>query len=836
MISLHALTLRFFEKVVIGRPILVITCLFLIIAALTYHVRDFRLDASAETLVLEHDEDLAFSRMVDDRYGVEEFLIVTYTPKGELFSDATLKRLARLQEELAALPGISSVFSILNAPLLESPPVPVDSLAKSIRTLLSPETDRNLAKIEFQTSPLYRNLIVNPDFSTTALLLYLPTDDVYRQLLSQRNALRDKKADTGLTEAEAQTYQRVLAEFRRHHDRMRQERHRLIVDVRGILATYRNDTKVFLGGVSMIADDLISFIKKDIKIFGIGIMCFLIVILAVIFREFRWVFLPILCCLLSGLSMIGILGLTGWEVTVISSNFISLQLIITMAITLHLVVRYRELHVKAPEAPHRELVMETVRAKLVPCLYAALTTIAGFASLIYCNILPVITFGWMMTAGLVLSLVLTFLLFPPVLVLMGAGAPESSVTGRAAIVRFFAKYTERHGTLILMLSVILAVFSAIGISRLEVENSFIDYFKKTTEIYQGMTVIDQHLGGTTPLDVVIDLPPESTEAQGNAVAADEKSDIFDEFEEFESAGESDKYWFTPGKIKLAHQVHTYLESLPATGKVLSLSTMVQLAEKLNGGKPLDNFQLALLNKEIPAKYRNLLLAPYVSIEHNQLRFSVRIKDSEKSLRRNELLKTIKHDLIDRFGLNAENVRLAGMLVLYNNMLQSLFGSQIMTLGIVLAALALMFLILFRSIAIALIAIFPNLLSIGVVLGIMGWCRIPLDMMTITIAAISVGIAVDDTIHYIHRFKEEFHKDGNYIRTLHRCHDSIGYAMYYTSITIIIGFAILALSEFIPSIYFGMLTGLAMLIAMVVALTLLPQLLVFFKPYGPEKSA
>jgi predicted RND superfamily exporter protein len=286
-------------------------------------------------------------------------------------------------------------------------------------------------------------------------------------------------------------------------------------------------------------------------------------------------------------------------------------------------------------------------------------------------------------------------------------------------------------------------------------------------------------------------------------------------------------------MALVEQIHDYLESLPETGKVLSLGTMMKIAEKLNNGKPLDNFELAVLYNELPDNFRNMVLTPYVSVEHDQVRFSIRVRDSEKSLKRNMLLKKIQHELTNQPGLKKENVHLTGMLVLYNNMLQSLFSSQILTLGVVVLALMCMFLILFRSLKIALIAISPNLLSIGVVLGVMGWMNIPLDMMTITIAAISIGIAVDNTIHYIHRYRHEFKVDRNYIKAVHRCHGSIGYAMYYTSITIIMGFSILVLSNFIPSIYFGLLTGLAMLIALIAALTLLPQLIVVFKPFGQE---
>jgi predicted RND superfamily exporter protein len=584
----------------------------------------------------------------------------------------------------------------------------------------------------------------------------------------------------------------------------------------------------------MIADDLISFIKNDLKVFGFGVLFFLILTLGIIFKKIRWIFLPMICCAFSAISMIGLLGLFGWEVTVISSNFISLQLIITMAITIHLIVRYRELCIKNPDAEQRELVFDTVKLMGKPCLYAALTTIAGFGSLLLCDILPVINFGWMMSAGIMVSLVMTFLLFPSVSMLMPKDTLSSNRKSQFSLVPLLAKFTEAHGTMILVISGIALILGAVGISRLTVENSFIDYFKHTTEIYQGMKVVDQELGGTTPLDVIVDL--EKSEVTAPVVTSEsssKKNDEFEEFSEFDDAQNQEKYWFTSDKMARVMRIHDYLDSLPETGKVLSLATMVKIAEKLNDGKPLDNFQLALLYTQIPPRFRDMILSPYVSIAHDQVRFSIRVRDSEKSLKRNQLLKKIDYELVNKLGLKQDHVHLSGMLVLYNNMLQSLFRSQILTLGVVILALMVMFMILFKSIKIAFIAIFPNLLSIGIVLGVMGWLNIPLDMMTITIASISVGIAVDDTIHYIHRFAHEINIDQNYTRAMHRCHGSIGHAMYYTSVTIIIGFSILILSNFIPSIYFGLLTGLAMFIALIAALTLLPQLLTVIKPFGSE---
>ena len=829
----HSVAPFFFDRVVLGHPKTVILCVLIVVGFLGFGARGFRLDASAETLVLENDEDLRYSREISSRYGQQDFLVLTYTPGDDLFSPETLTTLARLREDLRSLESVSSVLSILDVPLLESPPVSLKELTGELPTLESPTTDMNMAKIEFQNSPLYQNLLVSSDLKTTALLVYLSGNDAYRDLLERRNELQQKKESGSLTPTERAELKGVVEQCRQHKDEMRRRRHQDITAIRNIMDNYRRDAELFLGGVSMIADDMITFIKNDLKVFGIGVLLFLVLMLFIIFRRIRWICLPLLCCVVSVICMIGLLGWFGWEVTVISSNFISLQLIITLAIVIHLIVRYRELLVLNPQALNRDLILDTVLLKLRPCVYAVLTTIAGFGSLVLCNILPVITFGWMMIAGLIVSLIVTFLLFPAVLMMMPKETPPKKGQWRFSLTSILARFTEAHGVLTIGISGLVLVCSLIGILRLDVENSFIDYFHKNTEIHQGMKLIDQRLGGTTPLDVIIDFEEPDTLIASTEPAVTESDDEFDEFDEYDEAAADEKYWFNAEKMDRVKAVHHYLDNLPETGKVLSLATMLGIAEKLNNGKPLDSFELALLYSETPDEFKTMLIKPYVSVEHNQVRFWVRVRDSDKSLRRNELLKKIKKDLTGILELNEENIHLAGLLVLYNNMLQSLFGSQILTLGITVLLLTGMFLVLFRSLKIALIALLPNVLSVAVVLGVMGWLNIPLDMMTITIAAISIGIAVDNTIHYIHRFKDEFQKDRRYLPTMHRCHGSIGHAMYYTSITIIIGFSILSLSNFIPSVYFGLLIGLAMLIALLAALTLLPQMLIIVKPFGKE---
>jgi predicted RND superfamily exporter protein len=834
MSSLPPLLIRVYDKLILERPRLILFCLLIFIAFLGYKAKDFKLDASSQTLILETDQDLRYSQMIKSRYGGHDYLLLTYTPRDDLFSERTLKQLTRLRNELEQLKNVSAVNSILNAPLLESPPAPVRELASRIQTLESTNVDHKLAKIEFANSPLYQELLVSKDLKTTALQITFHISKEYQDLLDRFDRLREKRRGGSVTEDEGAEFKQISEEIQKRRDEARQVRHQDIAAIREIMDRYREEAELFLGGISMIADDLISFIKKDLKIFGLGVLLFLIITLGVIFKSKRWVILPIICCAASAIAMMGFLGLFGWRVTVISSNFISLQLIVTMAITIHLIVRYRFLAIHNPQAGQRRLILDTVRQMMTPCLFAALTTIAGFGSLLFCNILPVKTFGWMMIAGISVSLMLTFLILPAGLMLMEKKAIPAAKKPRYQLTPLLARFTESHGVLILVSGVVVCIISVAGISRLTVENSFIEYFKDTTEIHQGMKVIDRKLGGTTPLDVIIEIDDSDPSAIPAAPdIAENQNDGFDDFDEFEEEEDNDKYWFTAEKMSLVSKIHDYLESLPQTGKVLSLATMLKIAEKLNGGSPLNNFQLALIYSELPEKFKKIVLNPYVSVEHNQLRYAIRVKDSEKSLKRNLLLKTIRQGLVEQLELKEEDVYLTGLLVLYNNMLQSLFKSQILTLGIVVLALMAMFWLLFRSVKIALIAIVPNLLAVATVLGFMGWLNIPLDMMTITIAAISMGIAVDNTIHYIYRFKKEFVTIQQYTKTLHLCHGSIGYAMYYTSVTIIIGFSILVLSNFLPSIYFGLLTGLAMFIALIAALTLLPRLLIVFRPFGPE---
>ena len=825
----------FFSTVILRYPKSVLLLLFLIIALLGTQAFKIEVDASAETLLLENDKDLQFTRMIAKRFQTPNFLVIAYTPQKDLLSQETRTDLNELSNELTQLSGVSSVTSILNVPLMQSPVKPLKEMLENIPTLKSPDIDFTLAKDEFLESPIYANNLVSPDFKTTALMINFPEDARYQALLKKRNQLRLKAKNKVITPAEKIALKNVTKTFKLHHDMTRMVEHNTIESIRAIMSNHKEHATLFLGGASMISNDMVSYVKQDLKTYGSIVLFLLIIVLWIVFREVYWVLIPVMIVTASIISTLGLLGMFGWAVTVISSNFISLQLIITMSIIIHLIVRYRELSSEAnDEITQHQLVLDTVTSMAKPTFFAVITTIAGFTSLIFSNILPIINLGYMMSVGIMVSLILTYLTFPAVVILLPRSRPKKTFEAKYSPTKLFAKITARYGTLVLVATVLVLIYSLTGASKLRVENSFINYFKPSTEIFQGMVVIDQQLGGTTPLDVIIDFPPEPKVA---AVEETNTSDEFSEFDDFEeefTATENQaQYWYTAQKMRQVYKIHNYLESLPEVGKVLSLGTMLALGRSLNDGKCLDNFQLALLHNELPEQFKEIVLNPYISIENNQTRFALRIIDSNPELRRDALLKKIKSDLITKVGVKEENIHLSNIMVLYNNMLQSLFSSQIMTLGIMVVLLSAMFFMLFGSLKVAVIAMITNLVPVSVIFGFMGHNAIPLDMMTITIAAISIGIAVDNTIHYIFRYKIEFAKDQDYIGAMQRSHESIGYAMTYTSIAIMIGFMILVLSSFIPTIYFGLLTVLSMLMAVLADLMLLPKLILMVKPFGEK---
>ena len=808
-----------YRQYLLGHPFLVLLFLAMILVISATNIKNFKLDASADTLILEDDRDLKIFRNVSERYESSDFMILTLTDKNKnIFSSDTLQLIDTLTREIKTLQNIDSVTSITNIPLVTSSEKPLTELINDIPNILSDDIDRNRAKEEILTSPIYKDLVISSDARTTAMQLVIKKNQSLFNALKQRNLFFEKYQEDESFESE---YELAKARYQNLAEKEKRKIKLLIEETRKVQSSYSNDRyEIRLGGIPMITDDMITFIKNDLINFGFGVLLFILITLVIIFRKFIWVAAPIVNCIYAVLFMIGLLGYLDWKVTVISSNFISLMLILTLSMNIHIIVRYRQIF-STGDGDKFDAIYQTTKKMIWPCLYTALTTIVAFASLVFSDIKPVIDFGYMMVIGLT-SLFLTSFTLLPCFILVFSNRDNSVARNEQTesyIVDTLSNVALKFGKYIYAFVAVISVITLYGLTQLKVENSFINYFRSDTEIHKGMKLIDNQLGGTTPMDIIIKFP-DSKVSQDD----DEFDDLLGDSEE-----SSESNWFTTEKINKIKYVHDYLNKNEYIGKVLSLASSIRVAEIVNDDKELNSVEMSLLYKQLPEEVKDIAVNPYLSIKDNEARINVRILDSNQNLRRADLIEQIRTDLNDDAYLKSEVITITGILLLYNNMLQSLFDSQIKSLGFVMLIIASMFLILFRSFKLMVIGIIPNLLSALLVLGIMGIINLPLDMMTITIAAITVGIAVDNSIHYIYRFKEEFQSAQNYEDTVKICHSSIGRAIFFTGITVIFGFSILILSNFIPTIIFGTLTGFAMLVALVLVLTLLPRLLISMRP-------
>ena len=791
---------HFYQNTVLKNPKSVFLLLIIALLSFGYFSKDFRLDASSETLLIEGDPDLKYLKEITERYGSKEFLVLTYTPKERMISDSSFNNLLSIKYKIQSLDWVHSVVTLLDIPLLDNSDASLQERLEKYITLKDEGVDKERGFNEILNSPVFRNFVISEDGETSGIIVYIKKDQTLKQL-------------QGIDKTQIENYK----------DNLKKQNHKNILQVREIIKGYDDVAKIYLGGVPMIADDMMSFIKSDIIFFGLGVLLFIIATLWFVFRKLIWIIVPISSCFFSVLIMTGLLGLLGWKVTVISSNFIALMLILTMAMNIHMSTRFLQLRNDFPDSKNSEIISMTTSKMFWPIFYTVLTTVCAFLSLIFSGIKPIIDFGWMMTFGLITSFIITFTLLPTLLSFISDNNVKIKEDGESRVTSFLGKISTNNKNTIFIITGLIIVLSVVGISRLEVENSFINYFNKNTEIYKGMKLIDEKLGGTTPLEVILKFPKKD----------EVKSIENDEFMSWEDAQDknSEKYWFTKDKVDRIRTIHNYLDNLAPVGKVLSFSSIIEVATQLNNNKPLGTLELGVLYSKIPDAIKEEIVDPYISIKDNEARISLRIIDSMDGLRRNDLIKQINYDLKNKFNLNEAEFKLTGILVLFNNLLQSLFKSQILTLGMVMIGIFIMFMVLFKNIKLSLIGVVPNFIAAFFILGIIGLLGIPLDMMTITIAAITIGIAVDNSIHYIYRFKEEFMRNNDYIKTLKICHSTVGVAILNTSITIVFGFSILIFSKFIPTIYFGIFTGIAMLLAMISVLTLLPTLILISKPFG-----
>ena len=786
---------KFYQKKISENPRFILSILFICLLTSLYFSKDFRLDASSETLLLDGDPDLQYLNEINERYNSKEFLVLTYSPKESMISNSSINNLLSLKYKIQSLEWVHNVITVLDVPLLNSSDETLNEKLRNFSTLKSEGIDKESGFSEILNSPVFKNFVISEDGKTSGIIVYI----------KEEKKLNDKND---------------IKKLQNYKDSKNKKNRENIKEIRDIIKEYSKNSKIYLGGIPMIADDMMSFIKNDIIIFGVGVLFFILATLWFIFKKIIWIIVPLSSCLFAVFIMIGVLGFLGWKVTVISSNFIALMLILTMAMNIHISTRFLQLKKEFPNLNKSKIIELTTSKMFLPILYTVLTTICAFLSLIFSGIKPVIDFGWMMTVGLITSILTTFTLLPCLLSLY----PEKNLfeihqNTKSKITNFLENFTIKNINIIFASSILLILISIFGISKLKVENSFINYFNKNTEIYKGMKLIDEKLGGTTPLDIILKFPKEISETELN-----NEDDWGDEDDD------DTKYWFTKDKIDKIRKVHNYVESLEHVGKVLSFSSVLKVAEGLNNNRPLGSLEMGILYTKLPENIKNEIVTPYISITESEARINLRLKDSNKNLRRNDFINQIENDLKNKLNLKPEEFKLAGVLIIFNNLLQSLFKSQILTLGFVMLGIFFMFLVLFRNIKLSIIGVVPNFIAAFLILGIIGIFEIPLDMMTITIAAITIGIAVDNSIHYIYRFKEELLKLNDYNKTLKVCHSTVGVAILNTSITIVFGFSILVLSNFIPTIYFGIFTGLAMIFAMILVLTLLPSFLLTFKPF------
>ena len=785
---------------------------------------NFKLDASSDALVLENDEALKVYREAEDEFGDSSFLIVTYEPDKELFSDYSINRIINLENDLKNIDGVDSVLSLLDAPIFFQPRVGLSEITDNLKDLTFEDINLELAKDEIINNPIYKELIISKDGKTTAMQVVLRGNDEYDRLIKQRySTLEDLNSKEPLTNKSRLGLQDELNSINERISEINNQESDfnklLISNIRDTLEKYKDDATIYLGGPSMIATDMMEYIESDLMIFGTAVALIFALMLYLFFGSIWQVILPLINAFLTTFITAGFLGYMDWKISVVSSNFIALLLILTISLTVHLLVKINEIK---KDTDFKTAIITGYDQMFAPCFFAALTTAVAFLSLTFGELKPVIEFGKMMAFGISIAFVLTFTFLPCVLYLINKSKTKDFLS-IYKVTQFILSFSQNNKAFISSLFAITFITLCFGISKLQVENRFIDYFDKDTEIYKGMYEIDSKLGGTATLDIIISQPEDTFESI-------EIEDEFFDDDLFEDEGSSASgYWWNIYSLRKLEDIHDHLDSIPEIGKVLSVASGIKLARQINNGEDLNDLELALLRSVLPEDIRESLLYSYINKDDSVVRISTRVNESSANLNRKDLLNKINNDLQNKFNLKQSEYEITGLAVLYNNMLQSLFQSQIGSLLIVFAVISLMLFLIFRSLKIMIIGLIPNIFVASSVMGLLGLLNIPLDIMTITVAAISVGMAVDNTIHYIYRYKKELKKNGS-DNALKNAHSTTGRAIFYTASTIAAGFCILSLSNFFPTVLFGVFTSIAMILAFISSLTLLPNLLVKYRVF------
>ncbi len=768
-----------------------------LIIFLSFFIKNFRIDASSDSLVAQNDKDFQFYNYYQKIFPTKNTLIIAIESNKQI-DKKVLKNIEKISKEIVRLPEVETVFNINKAPILFLNEISLIELSNNnFETILNSNYEINNILEEFSNSPIYSNQIINSKKNITSLLI----------LLKKNQKIEDLKKNKTLY-IDNDTYYIKKTEIDN-------DRNILINNIREILKTNKKEYNYYLGGVEMISSDVISFVKSDIIFFSFLVLLLVLIILFIIFRKLKWVFVIITSSLISVYLAIGIISFFNIEITAVSANFIPLMFILSISMKIHIVNNYLLIE---------NNIEKTINSMFWPCFYTFLTTVVAFLSLVISDIKPIIDFGIIMIISLIVIILTAFTILPLLISFFSIDNNKNPMN--LAIINNFFYYAQHYTKYVIIINILMFIISIIGIFNLNVENSFIKYFKSNTEIYKGMKLIDSELGGTTPIDIVLKFKNEKVNNNSNNQIIDEEETEFeDDIFTDDLFSNNENIWFTEDKILTIKKIHKFLENRKEIGKVNSIYTLINIANMINKND-LSTFELSVLYSEIPNNYKSDLIFPYLNIEEDMVKISARVRDSE-DIKRADLIEDINGYISNNFQ-NLEYFKINGLLVLYNNMLSSLFSTQIKSLGFVLLSIFIMFIILFKSIKLSIVGIIPNIFASTFILGLIGLLKIPLDIMTITIAAITIGIAVDNTIHYLYRYKKNTLNEENYLNAIQTSHLTVGKAVLTTSIAISLGFLVLCISNFVPTIIFGLFTSLAMIFAMIGVLLTLPSILKYLR--------
>ena len=783
---------------IVDRPGLVACTWILIALGLAYPASQFKIDASADTLLTKNNAAYLKTREINRDFTPEEFLIVAYGAREKTVLEPThIEAIGNLVDELKGLERVKSVTSLVNVPLLSARPLD-QIMAKPLETTIE-KNNYSQSELEsiFKDHPLYQNLVLSKDHRYAAIQVQFRKNPELTGLHNKLLALDKKQLDgASLTDQEQQDYDAYKARATTLEAELNGQRAGEFEKIQAIAHKYSDKADIHFGGAHVLGQELIQIVKSDLKTFGLMTLAIVSVVLLLFFRSLRWLAIIFACCAIPVTITTGLLALLDLRATVISANFIAVQVVLTIAMLVHLVTHLLESQREQPEKSLYRSLLDTMTDKAKPTLYAALTTSIGFVSMVFTDIQPVIDLGWMMLCATLVSASVVLTGFPAFCLALWRSKVPPAIWRMNWLSRTIVAM-PRWKAVVIPGTVIVGVVCSIAATGVTVENSFINYFDKDTETYQGLKVIDQNLGGTTPLDVIYHVPPQK---QKSAVVLSSDS------------------------VQALGTITRSLESAKGMGRVLSVYDFTELARNINE-KPLTEYELDALYKLVDKEIRQNLVGSYFDPETNRLRVSARIVDTTEGLNRQTLLQNIKQQFKEH-GVPLEQVEFANLFVVYKSLLAKLFDSQILMLGIVLPCMLLALMVLFRSITAALITMVPNLIALVVFFGLIGFLGIPLDFMTITIAAISLGIATDDAVHFVVRYQNRINQ-GDADNALADTSQYVGRAVFITTVVIICGFLAVCLSDFVPTRLFGAFTALVLATSFASTVLIIPALLDLF---------